>query len=224
MSDQTEAIKSRIRKLLALANDSAAAEMEIEQALCHAQRLMDLHHVSEADLSPAEREERMARITTFTGSNKRQAWEGWLINAVCDALGGIASYWSDASVVRSETGAAVLGKDGEVRQAVSVTFFGAEEDCILARSVYDETRLTIATMGRLRWGGVYKGEGRSYCEGYVLGLTARLQGERKARQEAAAGADQRAIVLRRNDIVKAKVVKANAWLKDELKVKLGKGR
>ena len=49
------------------------------------------------------------------------------------------------------------------------------EDVAVAQRVFEELSITIASMGKLKLGGAFKGPGREYCEGFVAGLFEQLK-------------------------------------------------
>ena len=52
-----DAIKARLKGLLAIAKDDAASENEIQSALRIAARMMESHHLSEEDLQESEQDQ-----------------------------------------------------------------------------------------------------------------------------------------------------------------------
>lgn len=170
MSDPTDRIKSRVRKLLNLANDQSAAEGEIENALRYARALMDQHHLDEADLDEEVREERMAQMIATCGGSKMSAWESALAHAIVKVIG-----------------------------------FG----WYVGKEMFEEVGKTIATMARLKWGGVYRGPGRSYCEGFAYELLNRVSREIREQRTSECKA-----------LVHQKANLARTWLREEAGVRL----
>jgi hypothetical protein len=182
-----EKAKDTIRKLLNLAANDAAAEGEIANAVAFASRLMAEHSFSQADIDQGDTAaDIMAELDaaelgsaqSFCGSSKQSSWEGWAANFVCDLIGGLKCHWKRADYPRTAAGI-MIGREPRV----AIKFYGLAEDAALAAEVYQELRETIAAMAKLRWGGVYRGEGRSYCEGFVSALNAKLRTQ-KAKETA----------------------------------------
>jgi len=174
MKKPTEII-NKIRKLLNLAADDSSAEGEIENALRFAQRLMDEHNLTRDDLTPDEiaaESERMTRTAVYGGTTTCAAWERALVRAVCSCIGTVSYYIAEPDYLRTPTGIVILPPDRTAGPKVRGRwqFFGLAEDVALAVALFNETRELIAAMSRLRWGGVYRGPGRSYCEGFASAL------------------------------------------------------
>ncbi len=203
--NDSDKIKSRIRKLLCLANDQSAAEGEIENALNFARKLMDKHHLEEGDLTEEQLQEKMAREVATCGGAKMSMWESCLANAVIETVGTIGWYVGKKVPKRDEFGILQRGKGN----SQEVAFYGPCEDVSLAIEMFLELSKTVAAMARLRWGGVYRGAGRSYCEGFTSELLGRVRNVvQQQRTEQC-----RAIVLRSKDAAKL-------WLKEELGIGL----
>lgn len=230
-------IVEKIRKLMAIAGDGAASEAEIENALRHAQRMMDAHHLTEADLAHEPQDDFAAvdratfnRYRSFVGS-KVYHWEGLLASYVA-MLVGIGVYTEGLQIVR-KNGVVQFNERGKRYVGVPLVFYGIDEDAQLATQLYDELRLMIASMARLRWGQVYRGEGGAYCDGFVSGLILKLDESRESEKEAAQKllADStdtnrsHALILieRRTALVEYKREKADDWIAKR-GVRLGKRR
>lgn len=196
----TEAIKSRVLKLMNLAQCPAAAEGEIHNAMAFARKLMDEHHLTEADLQDEEiREEQMGKTVATCGGSKMSAWESALAHAIVALFGSIGWFVGGKTDPRDEFG--ILQRNEPDRQ--TAIFYGPIEDAELAREMFEEIGKTIATMARLKWGGVYRGRGRSYCEGFSYELLNRVRKDvREHRTE-----ECKALVL-------VKAEDAKKWLKD----------
>ena len=217
MNDTThDTIRAKVRKLLNLAEGSTH-DGEIENALRFAQQLMDEHQLSRAqildddpDSAEAIHGEQMAREAAEAGGANLSGWEGVLAMAVCQAVGSVQCYRD-----RSRNGRTAEGlfdgdpRTGEPTRRGVVQFFGIAEDVALAVELFTDTRKTIATMARLKFGGVYRGPGRSYCEGFASALN------RQAEQQT----EER--IAQCTAIILATESKALAWLKETHDVKIG---
>ncbi len=202
----TEAIKSRVLKLLNLAECPEAVEGEIHNALAFARKLMDQHHLTEADLQDEEiREEKMGKTVATCGGSKMSSWESALGGALVALFGSIGWYVGGKTKSRDEFG---FLQRGETDRQTAI-FYGPVEDAELAKDMFEEIGKTIATMARLKWGGVYRGEGRSYCEGFAYELLNRVRKDvRENRTEQC-----KALVLVKAD-------DAKKWLKNVEGVRL----
>lgn len=201
-------IKQKVKKLLNLGNDPAAFDGEVRNAMAAAQRMMDQHHLSEADLSQeGGYEEQMTQSHVYTNGSSLSTWESSLAHAVADVVGTVGWYRSHPMMRRTEQGFAVV-ENGQPQKAVKVMFYGPAEDVEIAKELFTDMSLTIMTMARLKYGTVFRGEGRSYCEGFTRELAEQAKLGTKARSNTCS-----AIVLKKADL-------ARKWLKEVAGVKL----
>lgn len=210
-------VKATIRKLLNLANDESAAKGEVENAMRFAARLMEQHQLGDDDLTEVddilldlERKE-FAKEYAYTGSAKKSRWETDVADFACRLVGGVKNYLSAPYMVR-ENGIVVLGHNGSPLIRSQICFYGIAGDVEIARTVFAESIITIAAMARLKWGGVYRGPGRSYCEGFADALLNQLHDDKERLQQMSTGTALVA-VENRNAIVKRKEELATDWLK-----------
>lgn len=186
MSD-IETIKSRVRKLMAVANDGVATDAEIDTAMRLAAKLIDQHHIDATELGSKQDAEDLtmgeAGATTRTG--KLTTWESTLANAIVKLFGSVQHYISherapvrDNGVVQMRDGGPVFGR--------RMFFYGPVVEAREAAELFEEWSRAIATMGVARWGGAFRGEGAHYCYGFASALyekALQVDGER-ARIEA----------------------------------------
>ncbi len=217
MAERIERVRDRIRKLLRLAENDAASEGEVENALRFAQALMDEHHVAADDLRrEQDRDDLRSEMNTVDGwsnSAKRSAWESYLAQAIVTTLGTVGYYWRGGGAREVKTDAGILRRDGNGRtlKRVAMVWYGPAEDIALARELFQDLSQTIASMARLKYGGVFRGPGRSYAEGFassLLDLARKGDGDRTA----ATGA-----------IVRRTAALAKSWLREERGVRLVSG-
>jgi hypothetical protein len=226
MSDTVDNVKARIRKLLNLAENDAATEGEVANAVAFAQRLMAEHHLSEhevrQDCQPnahavmADLEKlAMLQMAAYGQGEKLASWERTLGSFVAKLIGSVGVYLNGTVRVRTAAGTLLYDSKGQPVERGSVKFYGEAEEVRLACQLYTDLGLTIAAMARLQFGGVFRGEGRSYADGFVAGLYTKL-----STAEKLAAGDNKALALRCTAIVQAKKQHAAAWLKGQ-GVKLG---
>lgn len=226
MNNTVENVKARIRKLLNLAENNAATEGEVANAVAFAQRLMAEHHLSEdqvregyqpnahevmADLEKLT----MLQMATYGQGEKLASWERTLASFVAKLIGSVGVYLNGTVRVRTAAGTLLFDAQGKVVERGSVKFYGEAEEVRLACELYADLGATIAAMARLQYGGVFRGEGRSYADGFVAGLYTKL-----STAEKQAAGENTALALRCSTIVQAKKQHAAAWLKGQ-GVKLG---
>lgn len=212
-----EHAKDRIRKLLALAADGSEAEGEIRNALNYARSLMQAHHLTEDDVrddphaDAAVHEMKQSQVSGQFG--RMAVWESGLASFVQD-LTGVSFYTEPAKAVRVG-GRLQFGVNGKPLKRPSVLFYGIDEEVDLATHVYSELSLTIAASARLKYGGVARGDGRQYAEGFVVGLIQKLRDSKRGDDE-----QTRALTVRCTAIVERKQQEARQWLSKERGVRL----
>jgi len=237
-------IKDQIRKLMCLGEDTAAFEGEAENALRFARRLMLRHNVTAQDMeeargiheaaADADAEEYGTADAYSVGANL-SLWESTLSWAVAGLVGTVKHYRGGKGVRRTASGAVDLASNGRVRQATNVVFYGPAADCRDAAELLAEWSHVVAAMARLRYGGVFRGPGRSYAEGFCQALFGKVQKIRREEramierqeQDALATDETRSTALMvRNatQLMKAKRAKAEQWLAEEKDIKLGSAR
>lgn len=228
MTEQKERIAAKVRKLLAIAEDDAASAAEIQNAMNFAQRMMDAHHLTEEDLAhePSDDYQKvndsfMKEYRSFIGK-KAFYWEQILATFVCKFVGCEVYLDHSKRPARTRTGFALRDSYGEPYRGKSVVFYGVAEDAAIAADVYDELRSLIGSMAQIKWASIYKGDGASYCEGFVSGLFTQLKTARKIESQSSTTA--MILVERREDLIKYKQNAARNWLEKARGKKLRKAQ
>lgn len=227
----TEKVKATIRQLLNLANNEGAAKGEIENAMRFAARLMEQHQLKDEDLTEVddvlldlEKAERSRERSYYDGNVA--AWEGAAAMFAAKFVGGVGVYLdSNYQVVKKAGGIVEIDpKTMKPRVCRSVVFYGITQDAELARVLYEEIRVTIAAMARLKFGGVYRGPGRSYCEGFVNGLFSQLRDDeqRQALIAQQSGGRELMVLQSRIAVVDKKMELAKQFLNKDCGVKTQK--
>jgi hypothetical protein len=129
------------------------------------------------------------------------SWEKMLAHAVERAIPGVFHYLT--ALPSSEFGKAR-------RQVMAIAWYGSAERVEAAQALFDETRTVIATMACGRFGGAYRGEGRSYAEGFAVAL---INKANEAQRE-------HALAERVTAIIRAEEARAKQWLADTRGVRL----
>ena len=240
-------IKRRISAILAKAEDgSGTTEEEAASALEFARRLMLRHQLTESDLgegakrTPSEiaADTEYAQEGGFTSGRNLSAWEGSLAWAVVAVVGTVGVYVDGQRKRRSrESGNLVFDARGRADRATRLLFYGPAEDARDAAALFEEWSVLIAALARMKYGGAFRGEGRSYAEGFVVGLHERLRRSRERERAAIESARGLAIssgdaaiaaqaerdddqcsalvVVGANAIMEAKKRRGESWLKDQ---------
>ncbi len=232
MSDDTDRIKERIRKLLHLAGDDAAMGNEIDNALRFARRLMLEHNLSEADLEGTEPKDphgtaagaeatEYDRVEFPSAGSRLSAWECDLVRAVCALVGTIGWYIGGRTLRRSALGVVEFDeRTGRPKAARNFALYGPAEDVRDALDLVGEWSLIIAGLGRLKYGGAFRGEGRAYCEGFAGALLANVHRVTAEERQASGGASSAMVVANANALMQAKHDHAEDYLRDVLGIRL----
>ena len=152
-------VKDTIRKLLNLAANDAATEGEVNNAIRFARKLMLQHQLSEDDCTASEQsdEERIAcaecqRFSVNSQSSKCSSWESHLSTFVCKFIGGVHVYLESNRLRRVNGIAQREPSENALMRCAIITFYGLTEDAAAAQQVFEELSVTIAAMGKLKWG------------------------------------------------------------------------
>lgn len=231
-----EAIKERIKKLMRVANDGVATDTEIETALGAAARLIDANHLDKADFTAEEkaREDKMGQAMGKTASPKFHRWETHLASAVEELFGCVKCYLDSTPVPLRVNGIVQFytGKyKHQMKTVRQICFYGPDIEAQEAAALYTEWAQSVATMGLIRWGGAFRGDGEAYCQGFVDSLyrkAAELNVARRLTQakplNVLPGVQSTAITL--TERYGALIERAQTWMKEEqgVKIRAGQGR
>ena len=221
----------KIKKALAIAQDNAASDGEIQAAMNAVQKMMDRHHLTEDDLTHEPVDDYAAvdaanfnQIRAWIG-RKVFYWESYLAQFVSKFVGVPLYVDNNLQIARQYgSGFMLLDSDGEPQKVKSFVFYGVAEDALIAKELYDELRLIIRTLAYGKYGTAYQGDGGRYAEGFVSGLFSQLEEQTKIRRiEAAGNSTAMVLIARQTDLVQYKERKAKDWLKAEANIKLRKG-
>jgi hypothetical protein len=225
MTVNTDQIKKTVADLLRLAENDAAAEGEVENAIRFARRLMDAHHLSEEEcrLDPhaaAAQKEIMGEQTIYGSVRTLAFWEQTLASFVELLVGSVGVYRTSKQIVR-QNNIIQFDEAGEPQVKCGLVFYGPVEDINLACDLFDSLHQTIATVARLKYGGALRGDGRNYCEGFVVGLNTKLK---EVKRQDLIQQESRALIVRSTEIAKATKERAKLWLQENKDWKLRKSQ
>lgn len=204
MTDSTrDSIIRKIQKLMQM-DGGNATEGEVRNAHEAAQRLMEQHAIEMADLEEGQPRDSIDRDRSRSelAANVSQ-WETSLAWAVHKMVPGVSWY-------RSTEYKRTFGGSGRMRRQSVVIWYGPTDLVEIAKNLFDETRGMIATMAQGIYGGVYRGRGRCYAEGFAYQL-------KKRAEEQARGSEHAQKIT---DIVLVSEGANKEWLADEHGVKL----
>lgn len=150
-----EDIKNRVRKLLRLAEDDAATEGEIDNALRMARRLMIKHQFDQKDVAAddADRFAGFHNVRTYTIGRGLTLWEHNLAFVFVDLIGTVRCLYGKGMI----------------------DIIGPRDDADLVGDLFRDFADNISHQARLKWGGAVRGDGRCYCEGFVQAMCESLQ-------------------------------------------------
>lgn len=229
---EQDRIKKTIRELLNLSENDAAFNQEAENALRFARKLMLRHHIDQTDLEEertpdevdAAADVEYGRKECYSETSGIAGWERSLNSLICKLIGTINWYFSTGEYKLTRHGAKIYLDSGKAKRAARITFYGPTSDCVDALDLVDEWRQVIIAMARLKCGTVFRGPGRSYCEGFVKALwgSVRKIEEEEEKAQALPDTDRSTALMIRNStaIMVAKKEKGKKWLKDVAHVKL----
>ncbi|TWT48207.1 hypothetical protein KOR42_39970 [Thalassoglobus neptunius] len=217
-----ERIIAKVAKLFAIAADDAASQAEIENAIQHAQRLMDAHQLTEQDIqqveTSADTSQRMDQFHAVVGQRIHQ-WEEALAFFVDDFV-GCPSYVDPA--LREATtagGFPRLDASGRQRFGKSFVWYGIAEDAAAAARLFEELHMVIQVSALAKFRGYWKGDGAKYALGFAHGLREQIEKTQQRIESVTPGSsDSRALMVQR------KTDLAMRWLENEKKVVLRKDR
>jgi hypothetical protein len=215
-------VKDTIAKLLNLAKNDGAAKGEVENALRFADRMMRQHHLTEDDIheaAAAKEAEEYAREWAPSTGKKFCPWEFRLAQFVADFLGSVKHYYEPNCIMRTHHGTVIYEKNGHVKTRGRMQFYGVTEEAEFAAEMFNEWRLTIAAMARLRFGSCLRGKGGHYGDGFVAGMYEKLL---ESRRKDRLVESENALMIRSTAIAKRKKEEASNWLTTVAKIQLGK--
>lgn len=226
-----DTIRARIKGLLSLGRDPGAFEAESANALRFAARLMLKHQISEAELEPTKdvheqaADTEYARMETPTSGVRLSRWESLLAWSMVKLVGTVQHYIGPQSIRRRNGVVELDPETGETVRSTPIMFYGPVGDAAEAQGMFLEWSATIIAMARLRYGGAFRGEGRSYCEGFARALYDRaMEITAQETQLLSDGASEEyALVIQRSqDLVQARLLRGTEWLFETHKVKLSR--
>ena len=213
---QIDKVKDRIRKLLNLAENDAASEGEINNAINFAQRLMQEHHLTKDDVHAAAAAEEVAEMmkqAAYTTGAKASPWEAGLASFVAKMIGSVGVYTGGVETAKTTHGTTMFDAKGKPMSRSTYVFYGEAEEVRLATELYYDLSRTIAAMARMRYGGALRGDGRDYGLGFVSGLASQLAAAATAAK--AESTESTALAVRCAAIVHQKKAAASTWLSSQ---------
>lgn len=228
MSGNLDSVREKIRKLLNLSKDDAAATGEAENALRFARKLMLQHNIDESELKKTDTSKlAFAREMATTSGTNMSEWETWLASAIVELIGTIGCYRAGYVDRRDENGEIVWNNVLNKPQLnIQLCFYGPAQDAADAKMLWEEWTVIIVSLGRMKFGGALKGAGRSYCTGFARALLAKVREikaeEIRKAQEARASGGTGLMVINALALMADKKNAAKAWLAKEQQVRLQK--
>jgi hypothetical protein len=225
-----EAIKARIRKLMAVTGDMVATEGEINNAMSLAMKLIDQHQIDIADIKEKEQAPEnieFGQVSINYTKARIVTWESTLGMAICKLFGSVSMYASQVKEPFRINGIIQMDDNNNPLYTPTMKFYGPINEINEAKELYTDWLISIGTMACSRWGGCYRGAGAQYCDGFTRAIykkVSELDNNRsftQAKAPAQFGNNCTAITLtRRYELIKKG---ASEWLKKTHNIKLNKG-
>jgi len=167
-------IREKLAKMLALASDGNATQGEIENALAMATQMMVKYNLTRDDIDMTQADPikniKYSKNQAYTLSPKLYSWEGSLAVFISKFIGTVDCYVQKGKYPKRINGFQQFDSDGNPIHSCMITFYGVEDDCEIATSLYHELQKAIQMAALVRYGAWAKGDGGVYCEGFVQGL------------------------------------------------------
>jgi|GEM_PF-6631918 hypothetical protein len=199
----------RIRKLLRLAENCAASDGEIKNAMDAALGLIAQYQFEQAEIeveAPNDKEEQFASAWVSSGARQATVWAFTLADAVAKAVGSVGVYEKRATVTKGVFEAKVI--------ECGYTFYGPAADVQFTQELYSEWLLVITTIGQGRYGNVIRNGGREYCQGFSMAIHKIAEDLYRPGSTALPGKESHALV-RLNSSLAQKRSAASDWLKGQ---------
>lgn len=167
-----DTVKSRIRKLMNYASDPAAHPGEVENALRHAMRLVDEHHLSLHDVTRTDAPPSLtfSMHAAFTNTRVLTPWERTLGHAVRNLYGTLRGFIDPLPTPLKHQGVVQVDDQGNPILVATYSFVGPTDDATEAAELFTEWTLSIATLAAMKFGDPYRKAGQTYCEGFAFTL------------------------------------------------------
>lgn len=170
----------KVKKLLRLARNDAAAEGEALNALNAARRLMDKYGLQESEIILNSDEDTLVGKVVITPVslrktlNKDELYMAYIVCRVCDTR---------FYTMRSEH-----SRSGKAE----LHFYGLPRNVSISVALYPELMSTMRSMARSRYGSQYGKQHHAYHMGMLHALLQRTDLIQQQREQAARGADKEA--------------------------------
>ena len=164
-------VKEFIRRLFNVAEDNAASEAEIEQAMRIALHECHRHQLTRDDIFDSEEGEpdvsraHFDKRHTFARNERLATWELELMRLVDRLNPTCGSYYSRGQL-----------REGNDRKlgavyGVRLTWYGPADDAQYSVDLFHELSLAMTTVAAISFGESFqRGRGAAYCEGFVAGV------------------------------------------------------
>lgn len=171
MRDKNKVIEL-CKKLMATANDSAAADNERDVALRKVNEMVIAHNLGRDEIERNGdefdvRKVECGRYRVFSFGRNLLGWQSNLGNFVLSLFKSVQWYRKNG-VERDDKLQYKLAANPP--RAVALYFYGPDEDAECAAKLFEELQEVMATMAKLRYGKFASKDGADYCEGFVEGL------------------------------------------------------
>ncbi len=159
-----EKVKEKIAKLIALCQDPSASQGEIDNSIRLATKIMAKFNITRDDidmncLDPAKKV-KMGRCMVSAMNTKEIRWEGQVAMFCCKFIGSCSCYSTSSVMI-----------EGGKETPIDILFFyGSRNESEMAADTFRKIREVIANNAKMKYKSYTNLDGRSYAEGYVVGL------------------------------------------------------
>lgn len=213
-------VKQRLRKLFAVADNDAASQGEIDNAMAIASSIMRANAITREDIEENDGEIRTDKVNygrrfVYSRFTSLTAWENCLAFFVTEFVPGCGWYRTTGKYRKDAFGKRTGGK------ATLITFYGPDEDVQLCLEVWHEVVLFVTSAAQLRYGNALaRGEAAAYAEGFGRGLYAANKRDLEKLEDQSKSDSNALIVVNRTLAIKEGGVD---WLKEEHEIELQTG-
>lgn len=181
-----ESIKGTIRKLMSVADHGSASENEVASAMALAAKLLDKHHLTEADVAVADPPLSYGKAYGVGNSPRLTGWEQILSVAVARLFGTVQTYRPGKETMPIRVDGIIQMRGDKILRGQAYAFYGPDEDAREAAQLFTDWSRAVMTMATIRWGGAYKGDGAVYAKGFCESLLRGIAKARTAQMESQA--------------------------------------
>lgn len=207
-------IKEKIAKLVALCKDPAATKGEIDNAINLAAKIMAKFNLTREDIDfdslDPTKAVNIGRCMATCLHEKALKWEGQLAMFCCKFIGSCSCYTAKGTQIN----------DGIHKQIDIIFFFGSKHEIDFSINLFRKLREAVCDKARVKFKSYTGVDGRSYSEGFVIGLYQSLEQQIKELKD---DRETYGLLIRSEEVSVIIKDKSREWLSKTFNVKLKRG-